>query len=299
MASERRRLGTIAAACAVAAVLLITPGTTPALAAAWWAPAGLRGTDVRSVTAEGSVIEAVTASGVTLRSADRGNHFSRVAAPVTPQGVVTAGQYTWSVDVSGRVLRGSRGGPRLPDPGSPNLGRGARLLAAPAALPGVVVAVAVDGTVWRRAQDGDWRRALLLLPQSLVQGVPHVTSVAAFARPVTDSIYIATSGYSVLSSLDGGDDWIRSGPGLPDTVNGLAADNTAHSVYAATPDGLWVHVLQALPAPAQYSDQARAWRLAGIAAVTLVAASLAVLVMLRLIPRASGPYRSNDQRPIN
>lgn len=284
MASERRRAGAAAAAIAIAAAALLTLGSTPAAAAAWWTPAGLQGTDVRSVSAEGGVVTVVTGSGAALRSTDKGAHFSPVAAPVTPQVVVTAGQYTWSIDVSGRILRGTRGGARLPDPGSPNLGRGAHLIAAPAALPGVVVAVATDGTVWRRGQDGDWREALLLLPQSLVQGVPQVTSVAAFTRPVTDSIYIATAGYSVLSSLNGGDDWIRSGPGLPDTVNSLAADNAARSVYAATPDGLWVHTLRALPAPAQYSDQALVWRWVGIGAVTLVASALAVLLLLRISP---------------
>jgi hypothetical protein len=284
MASERRRAAAAAAAIAIAAAALLTLGSTPAAAAAWWTPAGLQGTDVRSVAAEGGVVTVVTGSGAALRSTDKGAHFSPVAAPVTPQVVVTAGQYTWSIDVSGRILRGTPGRARLPDPGSPNLGRGAHLIAAPAALPGVVVAVATDGTVWRRGQDGDWREALLLLPQSLVQGVPQVTSVAAFTKPVTVSIYVATAGYSVLSSLNGGDDWIRSGPGLPDTVNGLAADNAAHSVYAATPDGLWVHALQALPAPAQYSDQALVWRWVGIGAVTLVASALAVLLLLRISP---------------
>lgn len=268
----------------MAAAALITLGATPAAAAEWWTRAGLQGTDVRSVTAEAGVITVVTASGTALRSTDKGEHFAPVAAPVTPEVVVTAGQYTWSIDVSGRILRGSPGGARLPDAGSPNLGQGARLLAAPAALPGVVVAVATDGTVWRRAQDGGWHQALLLLPQSLVQGVPQVTSVAAFTKPVTDSIYVATAGYSVLSSLDGGDDWIRSGPGLPDTVNGLAADSAARAVYAATPDGLWVHTLRALPAPTQYRDQALVWRWIGIGAVTVVASVLALLLMLRLSP---------------
>jgi hypothetical protein len=88
----------------------------------------------------------------------------------------------------------------------------------------------------------------------------------------------------VLRSLNGGDDWIRSGPGLPDTGNGLATDNVARSIYAATPDGLWVHTLQALPAPTQYSDQALVWRWLGIGAVTLIASVLAVLLMLRLSP---------------
>jgi photosystem II stability/assembly factor-like uncharacterized protein len=235
-----------------------------------------------SGTAEGRVIEVVTASGVALRSTDRGAHFSPVAAPVTPQVVVTAGQYTWTISASGQVLRGTPGGRRVLDPGSPALGSGAHLLAAPGALPGMVIAVATDGTVWRRAQDGDWRRALLLLPQSLVQGVPQVTSVTAFTQRLSNSVYVGTAGYSVLTSTNGGDDWIRSGPGLPDTVSGLAADNANHSLYAATSDGLWVHTLQALPSPPRYSDRALVARWLGIVAVTLIASALAVLAMVRV-----------------
>ncbi|HEX6539933.1 MAG TPA: hypothetical protein VF155_12220 [Candidatus Dormibacteraeota bacterium] len=285
MGSERRRRWVLATATVVALVALITLATTGADAAAWWSPVGLQGTALRSVTAEGSTVEVVTASGAALRSTDRGAHFSRVEAPVTPQVVVTSGQYTWTIDVSGRVLRGIGGGPRQPDPGSPELGRGAHLLAAPAALQGeVVVAVATDGTVWRRAQDGGWRRALLLLPQSLVQGVPAVTSVTAFTRPLSDAVYLGTAGYSVLTSTDGGDDWIRFGPGLPDRVNGLAADNTNRSVYAATADGLWVHTLQVTPGPPRYSDQGLVFRWLGIGAVTLVASALALLALVRLTP---------------
>lgn len=279
MGSERRGRWLLAIAIAVAVMSVTAPAAN---AAAWWSPAGLQGTALRSVTAEGSVVEVVTASGQALRSTDRGAHFSTVEAPVTPQVVVTSGQYTWTIDVSGRVLRGIRGGPRVPDPGSPRLGRGAHLIAAPAAFPGVVVAVSTGGTVWRRGHDGDWKQALLLLPQSLVQGSPQVTALAAFAQPLSGAVYLGTAGYAVLISQDGGDDWIRAGPGLPDTVSGLATDSGSHAVYAATTDGLWVHTLQALPAPPRYSDQALVFRWLGIGAVTLVASALAVLAMLRL-----------------
>lgn len=282
MGSERRRRWRLAIAIAIAVMWVTTLAATGADAAAWWSPAGLQGTGLRSVTAEGTAVEVVTASGQALRSTDNGAHFSRVAAPVTPQVVVTSGQYTWTIDVSGRVLRGIRGGPRVPDPGSPGLGRGAHLIAAPAAFPGVVVAVSTGGTVWRRGQDGDWKQALLLLPQSLVQGSPQVTALAAFAQPLSGAVYLGTAGYAVLISQDGGDDWIRAGPGLPDTVSGLATDSRTHAVYAATSDGLWVHTLQALPAPPRYSDRALVLRWVGIAAVTLVASAAAVLVLLRL-----------------
>jgi hypothetical protein len=171
------------------------------------------------------------------------------------------------------------------DPGSPGLGAGADLIASPAALPGVVVAVSTSGVVWRRGQDGDWKQALLLLPASLVQGVPRVTSVTAFTEPLSEAIYLSTAGYAVLISTDGGDDWIRAGPGLPDSVSSLSADSARHAVYAGTSDGLWVHVLQELPAPPAYQDAALVWRWLGIGAVTLLASIAALLGMLRLAPR--------------
>ena len=89
----------------------------------------------------------------------------------------------------------------------------------------------------------------------------------------------------MLISTDGGDDWIRAGPGLPDSVYSLSADSARHAVYAGTSDGLWVHVLQALPAPPAYHDAALVWRWLGIGAVTLVASAAALLGMSRLVPR--------------
>ena len=148
-----------------------------------------------------------------------------------------------------------------------------------------MVAVSTDGTVWRRGQDGDWKRALLLLPASLVQGVPRITSVTAFTVPLSDAIYLGTDGYADLISTDGGDDWIRAGPGLPNSVYSLSADSGRHAVYAGTSDGLWEHVLQSLPAPPAYQDAALIWRWLGIGAVTLVASAAALLAMVRLVPR--------------
>jgi hypothetical protein len=44
-------------------------------------------------------------------------------------------------------------------------------------------------------------------------------------------------------------------------------------------------VLQELPAPPAYQDAALVWRWIGIGAVTLVAAALTLLGMVRLAPR--------------
>ena len=163
-----------------------------------------------------------TDAGATLRSTDGGRTFATAPSehrvPARQRG-----------DHRNRALGDRPGGTvvhvanvtqstaAVPDPGSPDLGAGADLIASPAALPGVVVAVSTDGTVWRRGQDGDWKQALLLLPASLVQGVPRITSVTAFTEPLSDAIYLGTDGYAVLISTDGGDDWIRAGPGLPDS----------------------------------------------------------------------------------
>jgi hypothetical protein len=288
-ASDHRRLiGALIAAVALPVLLL---GSTPVRAAdAWWSPVGLRGQSITKVSAIGNTVMVHTGSGATLMSTDAGKTFAPAAGnPGFPStGTVLVGSGEWTIFSNGVVAHvtnvADKSAPEI-DPGSPHLGAGADLLASPAALPGVVVAVGTDGTVWRRGQDGDWKQALLLLPQSLVQGVPRVTSVAAFTEPLSEAIYLGTDGYAVLISTDGGDDWIRAGPGLPNSVYALSADSARHSLYAGTSDGLWVHFLQNLPAPPAYQDAALVWRWIGIGAVTLVAAALALLGMVRLVPR--------------
>jgi hypothetical protein len=291
MASDRRHCGITSALVSLVALPALMIGSTPVHAApAWWSPVGLRGDAITKVSAVGDAIMVRTGAGQTLVSTDAGRTFSPPANnPAFPStGTVQVGTAVWTIQPDGLVAHSanaSNGSAPAPDPGSPRLGAGADLLAAPGAVPGVVVAVGTDGTVWRRGQDGDWKQALLLLPQSIVQGVPRVTSVAAFTQPLSEAIYLGTDGYAVLISTDGGDDWIRAGPGLPDSVDALSADSARHSLYAGTPDGLWVHVLQSLPAPPAYQDAALVWRWIGIGAVTLVAAAIALLAMLRIVPR--------------
>jgi len=270
-------------------VLLL--GSVPVRAAdAWWSPVALRGVAVTRVSAIGDTIMVRTASGATLLSSDAGRTFATASAGsgFPPAGVVAIGSQRWEIDSAGRVehvANTAAGSAAVIDPGSPDLGHGADLIATPAALPGVVVAVSTKGTVWRRGQDGDWKQALLLLPASLVQGIPRITSVTAFTQPLTDAIYLGTDGYAVLISTDGGDDWIRAGPGLSDSVYALSADSARHAVYAGTSDGLWEHLLQGLPRPPAYQDAQLVWRWLGIGAVTLVASIAALLGMMRLVPR--------------
>jgi hypothetical protein len=290
MASSRRRRVIAAVILAAGAASALIAGSIPAAAAsAWWSPVALRGIDITDVSAIGDTILVRTGAGATLTSTDAGRTFTPASdTPFPPTGTVTVGNQAWSIDAAGQILHDANVAGRsavLRDPDSPDLGAGADQIAAPAALPGVVVAVATDGTVWRRGQDGDWKQALWLLPQSLIQGVPAVTSVTAFTQPLSEAIYVGTNGYGVLISTDGGDDWIRAGPGLPDSVLALSADSARHAVYAGTPDGLWVHILQELPAPPAYQDAALVWRWLGIGAVTVVAAALTLLGMVRLVPR--------------
>jgi hypothetical protein len=291
MGSERRRRAiTPAAAVVVALITLVTVSAPARAAGAWWNPVALRGVAVTRVSAIGDTITVRTGSGATLMSIDGGKTLTPAPAGTTfpPTNVVAIGAERWEIDSGGRVVHVSdvaqRNAP-VSDPGSPDLGPGADLIASPAALPGVVVAVSADGTVWRRGQDGDWKQALLLLPASIVQGVPRITSVTAFTTALSDAIYLGTDGYAVLVSTDGGDDWIRAGPGLPNTVYSLSADSARHAVYAGTSDGLWEHVLQAFPAPPAYHDAALVWRWVGIGAVTLIASVAALLGMTRLVPR--------------
>lgn len=293
MGSDRRRraLTLTAALCGVLTALVA--GNAPAWAAAWWSPVALQGEAITRVAATGDTILVRTGLGATLRSIDGGKRFTTAppGAAFPPTGVVTVGTQRWEIDAGGRVVHianVAQSSAGVIDPGSPDLGAGADLIAAPAALPGVVVAVSTDGTVWRRGQDGDWKQALLLLPASAVQGVPPITSVTAFTQPLSAAIYLGTDGYGVLISTDGGDDWIRAGAGLPDSVYSLSADSARHALYAGTSDGLREHVLQALPAPPTYRDAALVWRWIGIGAVTLIASAAALLGMIRLVPRRVG-----------
>ena len=208
MGSDRRRraLTLTAALCGVLTALVA--GNAPAWAAAWWSPVALQGEAITRVAATGDTILVRAGLGETLRSIDGGKTFTTAppGAAFPSTGVVTVGTQRWEIDAGGRVVHianVAQSGAGVIDPGSPDLGAGADLIAAPAALPGVVVAVSTDGTVWRRGQDGDWKQALLLLPASAVQGVPRITSVTAFTQPLSAAIYLGTDGYGVLISTDG------------------------------------------------------------------------------------------------
>jgi hypothetical protein len=285
----------VTAAAAPATPLPAPPSASPTSSAGepWWVPVGLRGEAVTAVEAAGSVI-AVTASGRQLVSHDRGATFAgglAPPAPALPPGVdaeVRSGADRWALS-AGRVLHAQGSGTLAPDPGAPDLGRGARLLAAPAVYPGVVVAVSDSGVVWwRNVATGSWGRALVLLPQSLFVGRPAITALSAFDAPVSGSIYLATDGYSALLSSNGGQDWLRAGPGLPDRVLSLASDSTGQAVYAGTADGLWVHQLRSLPSVPVYTGPDLFNRRLGTTVITILAVAAGLLVLqLGFRPRRS------------
>jgi hypothetical protein len=291
MGSERLRR--LLAAVPVALTLLAAGlgVAAPAAAESWWVPLGLRGAAVTAVVPG--------PHGVLVVTGGAGHCLALPGASGKPVCGRTlghpAGLPEWVLS-GGRVLHSRSGGEQAVDPGSPDLGASARLLASPAALPGVVVAVAADGTVWRRSAAGGWGRSLMLLPQGLLAGPPAVTGLATFeTSPLTTAVYLATDGYAVLISTDGGDDWVRAAPGLPTGVLAIATDVATRAVYAGTRDGVWVHHLQSFPAPPVYRSPALLARWLGMAALAGFA-SLAALTVLALAGGERSPRMSRKQQ---
>jgi hypothetical protein len=296
MATERHRgrRPILLAALAVTAafVLPLIPRTVHA-DQAWWEPLGFAGQRVTAVNVVSGQLIVDTESGRFV-STDGGRTFSAagsgVAEATSPGATVTSGDVVWEIR-DGVVLAGRAAGALAPDPGAPSLGATAHLIAAPAALPGVVVAVGTDNHVWRRAASGSWATAFVLLPAGGLSGVPQVTSVAAFTQPLSVAVYLGVDGYGVLLTEDGGDDWIRADPGLPENVLGLAADAPTRALFAATDQGLFVHRLQAFPAPPVYHDSALYLRWLGIGLVAVIATALALLGLRRILPTTTRPGR--------
>ena len=277
----------------LAAASLVSAAAAPALAAApWWQLAAFSGQTVsRVAVVQGRVTllvggEAVVQTATGFVAAD--------AAPPPAPATVTTGTRTWSIDDAGDVLVAEGGGAARRDPGSPNLGAGAHLIAAPLAIPGFVVAVSTGGTVWRRAPDGGWSVSLALLPATLITGTPAVTSIAGFnTEAVSGVVYIGTAGYGTLLTSDDGDDWVRADPGLPDDVLSLAADasGAAPAIWAGTSQGLYVHRLQALPSIPNYSGGSLTgkWLITlALCLGVIVLAGLVLIAWARRRPPAAG-----------
>jgi hypothetical protein len=283
MATERRVLRVLALLPAM--LLLALPPATHANQA-WWEPLAFAGQRVDSVAVSaGDVV--VSTGGRQFISGDVGATFHPLTARSGASTPAEPGRAAplWLIR-DGVVLTGPANGPLTPDPRAPYLGASARLIAAPAALPGVVVAVGSDSHVWRRNAAGQWATSFILLPAGGLAGTPQVTALAAFAQPLSVAVYMGTDGYGVLLTEDGGDDWIRADPGLPENVLSLATDPAAKALYAATDSGLFVHHLQSFPAPPLYVDASLYLRWLGIGVVALLATLAALFGLRGVLPES-------------
>jgi hypothetical protein len=280
-------------AAPLAAMGLASAAAVPAQAAGpWWQLVAFPGQTVSRVAVVQGRVTALVGGEAMVQAA---SGFVAAAAPPPPApATVTTGSRTWSISPTGRVMVTEDGRAPSPDPGSPALGSGAHLIAAPLAVPGFVVAVSTGGTVWRRDPSGGWAVSLALLPATLLTGTPAVTSIAGFhTDAVSGVVYIGTTGYGTLLTSDNGDDWVRADPGLPDDVRSLAADasGAAPAIWAGTSQGLYVHRLQALPSIPNYSGGSLTgkWLITlALCLGVIVLAGLALIARARRRPPAAG-----------
>lgn len=185
----------------------------------------------------------------------------------------------WHLENGLAVENGGR-----PDPKTP---AGVQFIAGSGTQPGVAIAAGTSG-IWRRDASGQWQHSLILLPQGLLSGPPTVTAVVAFAKPLTNSIYLGTDGQGVLVTSDGGQSWVRDDLGLPDNVLSLSVSSSQKTLYAFTDQGLWIHQLQALPSPPSYPQGDLLLRWLAILALAVVA-SVAGVAALYQVCRRSAP----------
>ncbi len=280
-------------AAPLAAMGLASAAAVPAQAAGpWWQLVAFPGQTVSRVAVVQGRVTALVGGEAMVQAA---SGFVAAAAPPPPApATVTTGSRTWSISPTGRVMVTEDGRAPSPDPGSPALGSGAHLIAAPLAVPGFVVAVSTGGTVWRRDPSGGWAVSLALLPATLLTGTPAVTSIAGFnTDAVSGVVYIGTTGYGTLLTSDNGDDWVRADPGLPDDVLSLAADasGAAPAIWAGTSQGLYVHRLQALPSIPNYSGGSLTgkWLITlALCLGVIVLAGLVLIAWARRRPPAAG-----------
>ncbi len=285
MATERRRHRLRTLAVLPAFLLLAAP--VPARAStAWWQPLAYAGVRISAVSVAPGKLIVDTPAGRFL-STNQGEHLHgdkrhAIAVTATAQRRHDLGHPQRHRPHQSRAEWGRL---NIPIP-APPISAPARTCSPPRPpRPGAVVAVGSDNHVWRRTPSGSWSTAFIPLPAGGLSGTPRVTALAAFTQPLTTAVYMGLDGYGVLLTQDGGDDWIRADPGLPENVLGLATDQAAKALYAATDQGLYVHHLQSFPAPPVYIDSALYLRWLGIAAVALAATIAALLALRRLFPR--------------
>ncbi len=164
MATERRRLRLSAWPSAVPALLLLPRARHRARGAGaggsrWRSPASASDVGHRR---SGEQVVVTTARRATC-PLDGGRTF-QPAAPATAATLKEPAGRRCGRSTAAPSSPAPSGGPLAPDPRSPFLGESAHLIAAPAALPGVAVAVGSDNHVWRRSASGQWATSFILLP---------------------------------------------------------------------------------------------------------------------------------------
>ena len=145
---------------------------------------------------------------------------------------------------------------------------------------GVLLAGESGGLVWGR-YPGGWQPAFQLLPYGGTGGVPELTAMTSVGPTAA---YLATAGFGTLLTPDGGYTWYRAAPPVADvvalaTLGPVFSAKPSGLVVAATPDGLFLHRLQALPAPPAYSGAGLEGQLLGAAGVTAAAAAAVISLM--------------------
>ncbi len=200
----------------------------------------------------------------------------RVTAPGAMAAPVRPGQPFVVVTAKGVLLL-------LPD-GKVQISAGApRLGSHPSVVElsdGVLLAGDRTGLVWGLYRGG-WQPVFQLLPYGGLGGVPALTAMISDGPTAA---YLATAGFGTLLTPDGGYTWYRAAPPVADvvalaTLGPVFSAKPSGLVVAATPAGLFLHRLQALPAPPAYSGAGLEQQLLGTIWVTVGAAALVTLLM--------------------
>lgn len=172
----------------------------------------------------------------------------------------------------------SRSGRLQESKGSPRLGAGAALAEL---SDGVVLAGSRSGLIWGLYSTG-WQAVFQILPSGGLSGVPDLTAIQGVGA---SAAYVATLGFGTLLTPDGGYTWYRAAPGGTYRISALSALGPVSAakpsgyVVAVTSRGLFLHRLQALPAPPVYQGRRRTLDLLWTALVTLVGSGLVVVAM--------------------
>jgi len=199
------------------------------------------------------------------------------ATPIHLTSPVSAGEPFVVVASNGELLFLGTNGRLHPSVGAPRLGTHPVVVELG---DGVLLAGGRSGLVWGLFRSG-WQPVLQLLPYGGIGGVPALTAMISDGPTAA---YLGTYGFGTMLTPDGGYTWYRAAPPVADVV-GLAtlgpvfAARPRGVVVAATPGGLFLHRLQALPGPPSYRGASLEGQILGTAGVTVVTAALAILLM--------------------